>query len=106
MDEQHNVTFRNLVANRTSHGANMKAVGAGGGTITDVLFDNLTIIDLPPGGGALVIDAYGQWSAPAGDGKAVPVSDDVALPATWMEFPLTHTRARGDCRFLHTRRVT
>lgn len=96
MDEQYNVTFRNLVANRTSHGANMKAVGAGGGTITDILFDNLTIIDLPPGGGALVIDAYGQWSAPAGNGNAVPLSEDTAVSA--VRIPSTHTRARaGKC---------
>ena len=34
------VTFRNLVANHTSHGANMKAVGQGVGTISDIVFDS------------------------------------------------------------------
>ena len=79
MDEQHNVIFRNLVANHTSHGANMKAVGQGGGTISDILFENLTIIDLPPGGSALVIDAYGQWSAPAGNGNPAPVDGQAGV---------------------------
>ena len=94
MDEQHNITFRHLVANHTSHGANMKAVGAGGGTIRDVLFENLTIIDLPPGAGALVIDAYGQWSAPVGNGNAVPLTEDAAVP-DWKALPSTGTSTRA-----------
>ena len=66
------VTFRNLVANHTSHGANMKAVGQGVGTISDIVFDILRIIDLPLGGGALVIDAHGQWSARSGNSSPAP----------------------------------
>eukprot|EP01046_Picozoa_sp_COSAG06_P034499 COSAG06_NODE_3620_length_5108_cov_1.692753_1_plen_117_part_00 len=66
------VTFRNLVANHTSHGANMKAVGQGVGTISDIVFDILRIIDLPLGGGALVIDAHGQWSARSGISSPAP----------------------------------
>jgi hypothetical protein len=80
MDEQYNVTFRNLVANHTSHGANMKAVGAGGGTISDILFENLTILHLPPDRGALVIDAYGQWAALIGSGSPVPVDAEATPP--------------------------
>jgi hypothetical protein len=72
MDQSVNITFAGLVSKRCSHGANLKAVGRSRAqsTITSVLFDGLTVID--PVGPAIVMDAFGQWSAPIGGGKPAP----------------------------------
>ena len=61
MDASTNITYRHHTSLRTAHGANLKAVGGGGGTVSNVLFDNLTIVE--PQQAALVIDAFGQWAA-------------------------------------------
>jgi hypothetical protein len=72
MDQSVNITFAGLVSKRCSHGANLKVVGRSRAqsTITSVLFDGLTVID--PVGPAIVMDAFGQWSAPIGGGKPAP----------------------------------
>ena len=68
MDASTNITYRHHTSLRTAHGANLKAVGGGGGTVSNVLFDGLTIVE--PQQAALVIDAFGQWAAADDDTTA------------------------------------